>query len=132
MSLFDIFSASWFMEINSSSGPILMISPTTFLLRAIFFNILNYIFFLFMFKKPICHLSLVLFPLTCLSILSTFLFDLTETQGEIDYNLVIHIVFSLLSYGFLGLAALQAILLKYQGHKLRNINESILPVFQYY
>lgn len=90
------------------------------------FLILNYIFFLFMFKKPICHLSLVLFPLTCLSILSTFLFDLKETQGEIDYNLVIHIVFSLLSYGFLGLAALQAILLKYQGHKLRNIKNSVI------
>ena len=90
------------------------------------FLILNYIFFLFMFKKPICHLSLVLFPLTCLSILSTFLFDLKETQGEIDYNLVIHIVFSLLSYGFLGVAALQAILLKYQGHKLRNIKNSVI------
>ena len=79
-----------------------------------------------MFKKPICHLSLVLFPLTCLSILSTFLFDLKETRGEIDYNLVIHIVFSLLSYGFHGLAALQAILLKYQGHKLRNIKNSVI------
>ena len=90
------------------------------------FLILNYIFFLFMFKKPICHLSLVLFPLTCLSILSTFLFDLKETRGEIDYDLVIHIVFSLLSYGFLGLAALQAILLKYQGYKLRNIKNSVI------
>ena len=90
------------------------------------FLILNYIFFLFMFKKPICHLSLVLFPLTCISILSTLFFDLRETQGEIDYNLVIHIVFSLLSYGFLGLAALQAMLLKYQGYKLRNIKNSVI------
>ena len=90
------------------------------------FLILNYIFFLFMFKKPVCHLSLVLFPLTCISILSTLLFDLKEIQGEIDYNLVIHIVFSLLSYGFLGLAALQAVLLKYQGYKLRNIKNSVI------
>ena len=90
------------------------------------FLILNYIFFIFMFKKPICHLSLVLFPLTSLAILSTLLFDLKETRGEIDYNLVIHIVFSLLSYGFLGLAALQAILLKYQGYKLRNIKNSVI------
>ena len=90
------------------------------------FLILNYIFFLFMFKKPICHLSLVLFPLTCISVLSTLLFDLKEIQGEIDYNLVIHIVFSLLSYGFLGLAALQAMLLKYQGYKLRNVKNSVI------
>ncbi len=90
------------------------------------FLILNYIFFVFMFKKPICHLSLVLFPLTSLAILSTLFFNLKEIQGEINYNLVIHIVFSLLSYGFLGLAALQAILLKYQGYKLRNIKNSVV------
>ena len=90
------------------------------------FLILNCIFFLFMFKKPICHLSLVLFPLTCISILSTLLFDLQKSTDEIDYNLVVHIVFSLLSYGFLGLAALQAILLKYQGYKLRNVKTSVI------
>ncbi|GIS46529.1 MAG: hypothetical protein Ct9H90mP18_08610 [Gammaproteobacteria bacterium] len=94
------------------------------------FLILNYIFFLFMFKKPICPLSLVLFPLTCLSILSTFLFDLKETQGEIDYNLVIHIVFSLLSYGFLGLAGLQANFFKIpKGYKLRNIKNSVSMIY---
>tara|TARA_B100000287_G_scaffold416874_1_gene452054 strand:+ start:106 stop:636 length:531 start_codon:yes stop_codon:yes gene_type:complete len=79
-----------------------------------------------MFKKPICHLSLVLFPLTCISILSTLLFDLKKTTDQIDYDLVIHIVFSLLSYGFLGLAALQAILLKYQGYKLKNVKTSMI------
>ena len=90
------------------------------------FLMLNFLFFIFMFKKPICHLSLVLFPLTSLSILSTLLFNLTVGSNLMDYSLIIHIIFSLLSYGFLGLAALQAILLKYQGYKLKNVGNSII------
>ena len=88
--------------------------------------ILNYLFFLFMFTKPIKHLGVILFPLTIGAILLTLFFNFEKEQIKIDNSLILHIVVSIVSYGFLGLAAIQAILLKHQEYKLKNIQNSSL------
>jgi ABC-type uncharacterized transport system permease subunit len=88
--------------------------------------ILNYLFFVFIFTKPIKHLGLILFPLTISVILFTLFFNFEKEQMQVDNNIILHIVVSIVSYGFLGLAAIQAILLKYQEYKLKNIQNSSL------
>tara|TARA_B100001778_G_C18310098_1_gene503897 strand:- start:130 stop:597 length:468 start_codon:yes stop_codon:yes gene_type:complete len=51
--------------------------------------------------------------------------------GNIDNDLKIHVIVSITSYGFLGLAAIQAILLRYQENKLKYVQNTpfltILP-----
>ena len=90
------------------------------------FLILNYLFVLFMFTKPIEHLGLILFPLTIGAILLTLFFNFEKEQMQINNNLILHVVVSIVSYGFLGLAAIQASLLKYQEYKLKNVQNSSL------
>jgi ABC-type uncharacterized transport system permease subunit len=56
--------------------------------------------------------------------------NFSSTATEVEKNLYIHIVFSLASYGFLVLAGMQALILKYQISSVKNIqNSSILNSF---
>ena len=89
------------------------------------FLIVNYLFFIFMFTKPIYHLGLVLFPLTFITVFITLIYDgATNIVPITNNNLKLHIISSIASYGFLGLAAIQAILLRYQEKKLKYVKES--------
>ena len=78
-----------------------------------------------MFAKPIKHLGLVLLPLTAVAILSSILYHDSANLGLINSDLRIHIIVSIASYGFLGLGAIQAILLRYQEKKLRDVSDSL-------
>ena len=89
------------------------------------FLIVNYLFFLFMFTKPIKHLGLVLLPLTLATIPISMIYQNDSNLGSIDNDLKLHIIVSIASYGFLGLAAIQAILLRHQENKLKYINKSL-------
>ena len=89
------------------------------------FLIVNYLFFLFMFSKPIKHLGLVLLPLTAIAILVSMIYHDNSNLGLIDPDLRIHIIVSIASYGFLGLGAIQAILLRYQEKKLKDVSGSL-------
>ena len=89
------------------------------------FLIVNYLFFLFMFTKPIKHLGLVLLPLTLVTIPISMIYQNDSNLGSIDNDLKLHIIVSIASYGFLGLAAIQAILLRHQENKLKYINKSL-------
>ncbi|MBT3697078.1 MAG: cytochrome c biogenesis protein CcsA [Gammaproteobacteria bacterium] len=89
------------------------------------FLIVNYLFFLFMFSKPIKHLGLVLLPLTAIVILISMIYHDSSNLGLIDPDLRIHIIVSITSYGFLGLGAIQAILLRYQEKKLKDVSGSL-------
>ena len=95
------------------------------------FLIVNYLFFAFMFSKPIKHLGLVLLPLTLITIPFSMLYHDNGNIGQINNDLKIHVIVSIASYGFLGLAAIQAILLRYQENKLKRVQSSpfltILP-----
>jgi ABC-type uncharacterized transport system permease subunit len=78
-----------------------------------------------MFTKPIYHLGLVLFPLTFITVFITLIYDgATNIVPITNNNLKLHIISSIASYGFLGLAAIQAILLRYQEKKLKYVKES--------
>ena len=89
------------------------------------FLIVNYLFFLFMFSKPIKHLGLVLLPLTAIVILISMIYHDSSNLGLIDPDLRIHIIVSITSYGFLGLGAIQAILLRYQEKRLKDVSGSL-------
>ena len=89
------------------------------------FLIVNYLFFAFMFTKPIKHLGLVLLPLTLITIPFSMIYHNDTNLGQIDNELKIHVIVSITSYGFLGLAAIQAILLRYQESKLKHIQNSL-------
>ena len=89
------------------------------------FLIVNYLFFLFMFSKPIKHLGLVLLPLTAIAILVSIIYHDNSNLGLIDPDLRVHIIVSIASYGFLGLGAIQAILLRYQEKKLKDVSGSL-------
>ena len=89
------------------------------------FLIVNYLFFLFMFTKPIKHLGLILLPLTAIAILASMTYHDNSNLGFIDPDLRIHIIVSIASYGFLALGAIQAILLRYQEKKLKDIADSL-------
>ena len=78
-----------------------------------------------MFTRPIQHLGLIILPITLLTIPFSMLYHNNESLGLIDNDLKLHIIVSITSYGFLGLAAAQAILLNYQEKKLKKINNSI-------
>ena len=93
--------------------------------------IINYLFFTFMFTKPIKHLGLILLPLTLITVPFSMIYYDNAGSGHIDNDLKIHVIVSITSYGFLGLAAIQAILLRYQENKLKHVQNSpfltILP-----
>ena len=89
------------------------------------FLIVNYLFFLFMFSKPIKHLGLVLLPLTAIAILISIIYHDNTDLGLIDPDLRTHIIVSIASYGFLALGAIQAILLRYQEKKLKDVSGSL-------
>ena len=89
------------------------------------FLIVNYLFYLFMFSKPIKHLGLVLLPLTAIAILVSMIYHDNSNLGLIDPDIRIHIIVSIASYGFLGLGAIQAILLRYQEKKLKDVSGSL-------
>tara|TARA_B100001123_G_C15275259_1_gene1011916 strand:- start:1269 stop:1994 length:726 start_codon:yes stop_codon:yes gene_type:complete len=87
--------------------------------------IINIFFLLFMFQKQIYHLGLILFPLTAfVLIMSQSIEDISNTQKVIPEGLQLHILTSFASYGLLGLAAIQALLLNYQEKQLKNVTNS--------
>ena len=90
---------------------------------------INFLFFMFMFTKPIYHLGLVLFPITVFIILITIFYRTDNAPiGFADNNLQIHILASFTSYGFLGLAGIEAVLLFRQEKKLRHVKDSSLAI----
>ena len=90
------------------------------------FLILNYLLLILMFIKPAHHLALILLPLSAIVVFLTLVFDFKSSTDDLNYDLFLHILVSLVSYGLLGLAAIQALLLKFQEQKLKNLNNSSL------
>ena len=90
------------------------------------FLILNFLLLFLMFIKPAHHLALILLPLSAIVVFLTLVFDFKDATDNINYDLALHIVVSLVSYGLLGLAAIQALLLKFQEQKLKDLDNSLL------
>ncbi len=90
------------------------------------FLILNFLLLFLMFIKPAHHLALILLPLSAAVVFLTLIFDFNNSTDDLNYDLFLHIVVSLVSYGLLGLAAIQALLLKFQEQKLKDLDNSSL------
>ena len=90
------------------------------------FLILNFLLLFLMFVKPAHHLALILLPLSAVVVLLTLIFDFNDSTDNLNYDLFLHILVSLVSYGLLGLAAIQALLLKFQEQKLKDLDNSSL------
>ena len=90
------------------------------------FLILNFLLLFLMFVKPVHHLALVLLPLSAIVVFLTLIFNFKDSTDALNYDLFLHILVSLVSYGLLGLAAIQALLLKFQEQKLKDLDNSSL------
>ena len=85
-------------------------------------------------RKPLDNLLLVLFPLAIACIIGSLTLTSTRPPTELGAGLASHILFSVLAYSFITIAAAQAVLLAYQNHQLKNARAggfvSRLPALQ--
>lgn len=73
--------------------------------------------------RPVHSLGLVILPVAAFAVILTMIFPgLSSHISQGPFGLKLHILFSLLAYAFLTLAATQALLLSYQDRKLRHHN----------
>lgn len=72
-------------------------------------------------KKPAHSLLVVLFPLTAIELLLTLFFHGGPSHGShVSLGIGVHILFSLLAYSLLTIAAVQSALLAYQHYQLKH------------
>ena len=76
--------------------------------------------------RPIDYLGLLLNPIIFISFILFIILDFSVDGASVEQNLYIHIIFSLSSYGFLVLAGLQALILRYQINNIKNVHHSSL------
>lgn len=107
---------------------------TLFSLGSLMFWIINAIVLLSSLKKPAHNLFLLLFPLSALAVLASFLGNKAEWSHQLSYTVASHIILSVLAYSLLTIASLQALLLAYQNRALKNktmlLNSRMLPPLQ--
>lgn len=84
------------------------------------FAMMNLIVLLSSLKKPVHNLFLVLIPLSVLTLLFAFGDNPMPTEPRPSDLFIAHVVFSVLAYSTLTIAAVQAVLLAYQDHQLRH------------
>ena len=85
----------------------------------LFYIILNY-------YRPIDYIGLILNPVVFISLALFLTFGFSSSGTAVEKSLYIHIIFSLSSYGFLVLAGMQALILRYQINSVKNIYYSPL------
>lgn len=87
-----------------------------FKLSALFFWLINLIVLISGLKKPLHNLFVFLFPLTAIAIIASF----TGESRIISASPAVgHVFIALLASGFLTLATLQALILAFQDHQLK-------------
>lgn len=69
-------------------------------------------------RHPVENLGICLFPLTGLMVLLSLFFNKTQGAPELSAEIRFHILFSVLAYGTMALAACQSVLVAIQNHKL--------------
>lgn len=83
---------------------------------------------LFSVRRPLLHLGLILFPLAALgAVLGAGINDVQTVSIGPDWGLRAHILLSLLAYGLLTLAAVQATMLAWQDRRLRQHGSAPAP-----
>ena len=91
----------------------------------LFYIVLNY-------YRPIDYIGLILNPVVFISLVLFLIFGFSSSGTAVEKSLYIHIIFSLSSYGFLVLAGMQALVLRYQINSVKNIYNSPLLCISIY
>jgi ABC-type uncharacterized transport system permease subunit len=71
-------------------------------------------------NRPLDHLGMIVLPLCCIAIILKYLNPETHHITNSSTKLEIHVMLSMLAYGIISLAAVQAILFAIQDHQLHN------------
>ncbi len=87
---------------------------------SLIFWVINTIVLISSLKKPVHNLFILLFPLSCLSLIAALLGSYLGEYLLLDYQLASHVILSILAYSLLTIASLQAIFLAYQNKSLKN------------
>lgn len=87
---------------------------------SLIFWVVNAIVLISSIKKPLQNLFILLFPLTCLSLVLAIIGDYLGEQLILDFHIAVHVILSILAYSLLTIASLQAIFLAYQNKLLKN------------
>jgi len=101
---------------------------------SLIFWVVNSIVLISSLRKELHNLFLLLFPLSAISILISISLTNPEWQHPLSYSIAAHVIPSLLAYSLLTIASLQALILAYQNHALKNksrlANARLLPPLQ--
>jgi ABC-type uncharacterized transport system permease subunit len=101
---------------------------------SLIFWVINTIVLFSCLKKALHNLFLLLFPLSAISVLASMTGHTGETHQSLNFNIATHVVLSILAYSLLTIASLQALLLAYQNHALKNkqltLRSRLLPPLQ--
>jgi ABC-type uncharacterized transport system permease subunit len=108
---FGIFSVSF-----TASG----FQLSLFNASSLIFWVINAIVLISSLKKPVHNLFILLFPLSCLSLIAALLGNYLGEQLILDYHIASHVILSILAYSLLTIASLQAVFLAYQNKLLKN------------
>jgi ABC-type uncharacterized transport system permease subunit len=108
---FGIFSGSF-----TNSG----FQLSLFNASSLIFWVINAIVLISSLKKPVHNLFILLFPLSCLSLVAAIIGIYLGEQLMLDYHIASHVILSILAYSLLTIASLQAVFLAYQNKLLKN------------
>ena len=101
---------------------------------SVIFWVINAIVLITSLKKELHNLFLLLFPLSAISVIASITATNPEWQHSLSYTIAAHVILSILAYSLLTIASLQALILAYQNHSLKNksriANARLLPPLQ--
>ena len=88
--------------------------------------VINSLVFLNGLREPINSLYLILFPISALTLILALASPSTKSANMLPYSLQAHILTSVLTYSFLAIAALHALLAGYQNWQLKHKHQNAL------
>jgi len=98
-----------------------VITDDFFNMLSLVFLVISLLFFISALSKPIETLAIIVFPFSAAAVLLNIDPTLNQQNNPtLDWQIQAHIVFSLLSYSLLSMAAFQAVLLSIQEKQLHN------------
>jgi ABC-type uncharacterized transport system permease subunit len=101
---------------------------------SLIFWLVNAIVLVSSLKKELHNLFLLLFPLSAIAVLVSSVANNPAWQHSLSYTIAAHVIPALLAYSLLTIASLQALILAYQNHSLKNksrlVNARLLPPLQ--
>jgi len=87
---------------------------------SLIFWVINAIVLISSIKKPLHNLFILLFPLSCLSLIAAIVGNYLGEKLILNFHLAVHVILSILAYSLLTIASLQAVFLAYQNKLLKN------------